>query len=204
MRSTSHQGIFIQSLPPKKGKCALCRYDEIDNLSAAAVYLHIRGIPELAPVLYADEFLFEKLGKTTKLHTITDNSILQLFDFIACVLHPFALKQLDKPLVADRGKLGVNRNFCQKVYSQIVGYFTDMTVTENIDALFAVGADKIAVIFDNSDNRHVHQLRHFDCLCHNHGYKLLRGGDNNNSVHRQALEYRQRHIPVPGGMSTNI
>ena len=64
---------------------------------------------------------------------------------------------------------------------------------------FAVGALKIAHIFDESDYRNIHHFCHIVCLFYYHGNKILRSCDNYNTVYGKTLEYRQRNVARAGG-----
>ena len=49
-----------------------------------------------------------------------------------------------------------------------------MTVTEDLVLRAAIRTDVVGKVFNDPDNRNVHQLRHFDGFFDDHGYQFLR------------------------------
>ena len=73
-----------------------------------------------------------------------------------------------------------------------------MAVAEHAVALAAVGAHKVAHVLHHAEHGHVHHLSHFDSLFYDHAHQLLRRGDDDNAVERDALKNRQRNIAGSG------
>ena len=69
-----------------------------------------------------------------------------------------------------------------------------MTLAEDIDLLTAVRADEVGHVLDETDDRHTHLIRHVYSLRHDHGNKVLRRGDDDDTVDREGLENSQRNI----------
>ena len=69
-----------------------------------------------------------------------------------------------------------------------------MAFTEHRNLLSAVRTFQITHVFNQSQNRNIHLLRHVDRFCHDHRNQLLRGSHNDNTCQRQGLKYSQRHI----------
>ena len=74
-----------------------------------------------------------------------------------------------------------------------------LALAEEVDLFAAVRAGDIAHVFYDADDGDVHLLRHLHGLLHDHGDKLLRGGDDDDAVERDGLEDAQWHVARAGG-----
>ena len=82
--------------------------------------------------------------------------------------------KLKHSLVAKRGKAAVKRHTRQQIVTEFFRDLINVAVTENINMLSAVGADRIAHIFNKTKHRNIHHLCHVSRFRHDHGDQLLR------------------------------
>ena len=73
-----------------------------------------------------------------------------------------------------------------------------MALAKDFDLLAAVRTAQIAVILHDTKYGNPHHVSHFHSLAHNHGNQVLGGGDNDNAIHRNALEHGQGDITGSG------
>ena len=69
-----------------------------------------------------------------------------------------------------------------------------MALAEYGNLLSAVRTFEVAHILNKTEDRNIHFLRHVDRLLNDHGDKLLRGGNDDDSIDRKRLKYSKRHI----------
>ena len=74
-----------------------------------------------------------------------------------------------------------------------------LALAEEIDLFAAVRAGDIAHVLHDADDGDVHLFSHLHGLLHDHGDKLLRGGDDDDAVERDGLEDAQWHVARAGG-----
>ena len=72
--------------------------------------------------------------------------------------------------------------------------FINMTFAENFDCFATVRTFHVTHIFDDTNDRNIHHLCHFDSFSYDHRYQFLWGGYNDDAVNRDGLEYSQRNI----------
>ena len=109
-----------------------------------------------------------------------------------------ALVRFDLALIAQARQLGIDGELCQNGDAVLRGDLVHMALPEDIQHLAAVGTAQVAHVFHKAEHGNMHQLRHADRLLDDHGDKLLRGGDDDDAVYGERLEYRQRHIARSG------
>ena len=115
-----------------------------------------------------------------------------------CLLHILLLHQLDGTSIAHMRELGVDRKLFKHRKAVCLCERIDAALAVHGDLLSAIGADEIAHIFHEAEDRHVHQLCHIDRLFHDHGDQLLRAADDHDAVERQRLENGQRNVTRSG------
>ena len=74
-----------------------------------------------------------------------------------------------------------------------------MALAEDVDFPAAVRAAEVGIVLHEAQHGNVHHVRHFHRLRHDHGHQILRGSDDDDAIHRQALEHRQGYVAGSGG-----
>src|SRR5699024_11738890 len=70
----------------------------------------------------------------------------------------------------------------------------EFALTKDVDLFAAVRTNQIAHVFNDADDRNVHQLCHFIGFFDDHRNQILWGGNDNNAVDRNGLENGQRNV----------
>ena len=74
-----------------------------------------------------------------------------------------------------------------------------MALAEDADLLAAVRAAEVGIVLHEAQHGNVHHVRHFHGFRNDHGHQILRGSDDDDTIHRQALEHRQGYVAGSGG-----
>ena len=74
------------------------------------------------------------------------------------------------------------------------GFLSDLGFAEQLDALAAIRAERVGHVLHQTEHGNVHHIGHVDGLADDHADQILRGGDDDHAVQRDALENRQRHV----------